>query len=83
MSPRWQNAVMGGQLMAKEEEYRQRADECLNLANQIDSREARAFLLRMAEAWLHLADEERPSGPARQKRLRPLRKGQSIQATAK
>jgi len=61
--------------MAKEEEYRQRADECLTLANQIDSRETRAFLLRMAKAWLHLADEERPSGPARQKRLRPLRKG--------
>jgi hypothetical protein len=75
---------MGANLIAKEEEFRRLADECLNLANQIDSREARAFLLRMAEAWLRLADEKRPSGPLpRQKRHRPTGKGQSVQASAK
>jgi hypothetical protein len=51
--------------MARQEEYRRLADECLVLANQIDSREARALLLRMAETWLRLADEERPAGPQR------------------
>ena len=56
---------MGANLMAKEDEYRRLADECLILTNTIDSRKARAFLLRMAEAWLHLADEERPNGPQR------------------
>jgi hypothetical protein len=56
---------MGANLMAKEEKYRQLADECLILANKIDSREARALLLRMAEAWLRLADEERPTAPRR------------------
>jgi hypothetical protein len=51
--------------MAKEDEYRRLADECLSLANTIDSREARALLLRMAETWLRLADQERPTGPPR------------------
>ncbi len=67
---------MGANLMAKEEEYRRLADECLILANKIDSRDARAFLLRMAEAWLRLADEERPAGPQRrpiQARVKEIR----------
>ena len=51
--------------MAKGEEYRRLADECLTLVNKIDSREARALLLRMAEAWLRLADREHSSGPQR------------------
>jgi hypothetical protein len=51
---------------AKEKEYRRLADDCLILANAIDSREARAILLRMAEAWLRLADQERPIGPQQQ-----------------
>jgi hypothetical protein len=52
--------------MAKEDEYRRLADECLSVANTIDSREARALLLRMAETWLRLADQEGPpTGPQR------------------
>ena len=52
-------------IMSKGEHYRELADECLNLANSIDSREARALLLRMAEAWLRLADRERATAPQR------------------
>jgi hypothetical protein len=56
---------MGANVMAKEDEYRRLADECLILANKIDSKDARAFLVRMAEAWLRVADQERPAGPQR------------------
>jgi hypothetical protein len=48
--------------MAKEEQYRRLADECLTSANKIESRDARGLLFRMAEAWLRLADEERSIG---------------------
>jgi hypothetical protein len=48
--------------MAKEEQYRRLADECLTSANKVESPDTRGLLLRMAKAWLHLADEERAIG---------------------
>jgi hypothetical protein len=48
--------------MAKEEQYRRLADECLTSANEIESPDARGLLFRMAEAWLRLAEEERTIG---------------------
>jgi hypothetical protein len=40
----------------KQDEYRQFALHCLELANTAASLADRAHLLRMAEAWLDLAD---------------------------
>ena len=43
-------------LVIKQDEYRQFALHCLELANTAASLADRAHLLRMAEAWLDLAD---------------------------
>jgi hypothetical protein len=51
----------------KQDEYRQFALHCLELANTAASLADRAHLLRMAEAWLDLADP-----PPGDRRARPL-----------
>ncbi len=43
-------------LVIKQDEYRQFALHCLELANTAASLADRAHLLRMAEAWLDLAE---------------------------
>jgi hypothetical protein len=51
------------------EEYRRRAQECLDLARKISLEKERAIILAMAQSWLRLAEqqeaqEENPSPPA-------------------
>jgi hypothetical protein len=51
------------------EEYRRRAQECLDLARKISLEKERAIILDMAQSWLRLAEqqeaqEENPSPPA-------------------
>ena len=51
------------------EEYRRRAQECLDLARKISLERERAIILDMAQSWLRLAEqqeaqEENPSPPA-------------------
>ena len=59
--------------MNKASEHRQHADECRSLAKQMETREDRDQLLRLAEAWDRLAVEVEPSGapPRPSLRLRP------------
>jgi Tfp pilus assembly protein PilX len=53
---------------ARAEEYRRRAQECLDLARKISLERERAIILDMAQSWLRLAEqeaqEENPSPPA-------------------
>jgi hypothetical protein len=46
--------------MTRAEEYRCRAQECLELARNISLKTARQSLLDMAETWLRLAQEQGP-----------------------
>ena len=39
-----------------DETYRRRAAECVRLAQLTNDAESKALLLKMAEAWLRLAD---------------------------
>jgi hypothetical protein len=54
--------------MPSETDYRQRAEECVQLAQVARTREQRTMLLHIAETWLRLADDARrivvPSIPA-------------------
>jgi hypothetical protein len=62
--------------MAKDEDYRRLADQCLMLANKCGSRQARAILLHMAQEWMRLADKERSTAPQRlqiEPKLKPIR----------
>ena len=43
--------------MARSEEYRRFAQECLVLARDAEDERARASLLHMAEVWFRLAEE--------------------------
>ena len=54
---------------ARMEEYRRKAQECLELARKISLERDRAVVLHMAQSWLRLAEqqeaqEENPSPPA-------------------
>ncbi len=46
--------------MAKSDEYRGFAQECLEMSKTVKDERSRAVLIQMAQVWLRLADE-RPS----------------------
>ena len=48
--------------MSRTDEYRRRAQQCLEMAGTFSDRQARATLSHMAQVWLRLADnyEARP-----------------------
>jgi CRP-like cAMP-binding protein len=52
----------------------------LEVANRRDSRGARAVLFHMAEEWLHLADQERSTGPQRVDRSLRLATASPVEA---
>ena len=57
-------------------EYRQRAQQCLEMARTFGDRDARATLSHMAQAWLRLADiippdQQRPVQQQQQQQTRP------------
>jgi hypothetical protein len=68
------NRVLGENTMSKEDDYRQNAANSMRLAQRASSCEDKGRLLRLAEAWLDLAD--RVHGAAKQLRrptlLHPL-----------
>jgi hypothetical protein len=43
---------------ARAEEYRRRAEECLDLARRISLERDRAVILDMAQSWLRLAEQQ-------------------------
>ncbi len=43
--------------MAKSEEYRRFAQECLDLSKTVKDERSRAVLIQMAQIWLRLAEE--------------------------
>lgn len=49
--------------MTRAEEYRHRAQECLELARSISLETARQALIDMAQSWLRLAQEQEASAP--------------------
>lgn len=49
--------------MTRAEEYRHRAQECLELARRISLETARQALIDMAQSWLRLAQEQEASAP--------------------
>jgi hypothetical protein len=42
-------------------EYRRFAQECLEISKTVQDERSRALLIHMAQVWLRLADEEKPS----------------------
>ena len=46
--------------MARGQDYRRFARECLEMANVTEDPKVRATLLQMAQTWFRLADEGRP-----------------------
>jgi hypothetical protein len=49
--------------VTRAEEYRHRAQECLELARSISLETARQALIDMAQSWLRLAQEQEASAP--------------------
>ncbi len=43
--------------MAKSEDYRRFAQECLDLSKTLKDERSRAVLIQMAQIWLRLAEE--------------------------
>ena len=50
--------------MSKQDEFRNRAEECVQLAQSVRTPEQRTMLLHIAETWLRLADDARHNGAA-------------------
>jgi hypothetical protein len=50
-------------MAGKADEYRHHAQECLEAASRIHSEEERSILLRIAQTWQHLADQEEVGSP--------------------
>jgi hypothetical protein len=48
---------------ARAEEYRRRAQECLDLARKISLERDRAVVLHMAQTWLRLAEQQETLQP--------------------
>jgi len=48
---------------ARADEYRRRAQECLDLAREISLERDRAVVLDMAQSWLRLAEEQEAAVP--------------------
>ena len=46
--------------MSRADEYRRRAQQCLEMARRFGDRDARVTLSHMAQAWLRLADTTAP-----------------------
>ena len=50
------NLTSGGDFVSRADEYRRRAQQCLEMAGTFRDRDARATLSHMAQAWLRLED---------------------------
>jgi hypothetical protein len=50
-------------LHARAEDYRQRAQECVDIARSVSLEDARTTLIDMARTWLRLAKEQDSSTP--------------------
>jgi len=48
-------------MATRAEEYRRYAQECLDAASRLQSEEERAVLIRIADTWRDLADQEEKS----------------------
>ena len=48
--------------MAKSEEYRRFAQECLDLSKTVKDERSRAVLIQMAQVWFRLAQEKSSEG---------------------
>jgi hypothetical protein len=46
-------------IMPRENDFRKRAEECVQLAQLVRTREQRTMLLHIAETWLRLADDDK------------------------
>jgi hypothetical protein len=57
--------------VTRAEEYRHRAQECLELARSISLETARQALIDMAQSWLRLAQEQEASAPLGEAEPRP------------
>jgi len=57
---------------SRADEYRRRAQQCLEMVRTFGDRDARAFLSHMAEAWLRWA-ERQPTQPVfqQQQQIQP------------
>jgi len=62
----------GTAVASRADEYRRRAQQCLEMAGTFREREARATLTHMAEVWLRLA-ERQPTQPVfqQQQQIQP------------
>jgi hypothetical protein len=65
---------------ARMEEYRRKAQECLELARKISLERERAIVLEIAQSWLRLAEQqetlqppltEQPQQPQQQQQVQP------------
>jgi hypothetical protein len=65
---------------ARMEEYRRKAQECLELARKISLERERAIVLEIAQSWLRLAEQqetlqppltEQPQQPQHQQQVQP------------
>jgi hypothetical protein len=65
--------------MTRAEEYRRRAQECLELARSISLETARQTLIDMAQSWLRLAQEQEASEPLGEAEPRPQQQQQQPQ----
>jgi hypothetical protein len=52
-----------GATRTRAEEYRRRAQECLDLARKISLERDRAVVLDIAQSWLRLAEQQEAQGP--------------------
>jgi hypothetical protein len=57
--------------VTRAEEYRHRAQECLELARSISLETARQASIDMAQSWLRLAQEQEASAPLGEAEPRP------------
>ena len=57
---------------ARMEEYRRKAQECLELARKISLERERAIILDMAQSWLRLAEQQETlQQPQQQQQVQP------------
>ena len=68
-------------MASRADEFRRYVGECLAAASKLKDEEARAILIRIAETWQHLADQEDslPQMPAPGGAEKPAMQQQQIQ----
>jgi hypothetical protein len=69
---RYRNRLLsGGRNMARAEDYRRNAAECVRLAQQIASPSDKATLLQMAQKWRELAERVGRENESQQRNFYP------------